>query len=209
MTEVIDGYFARKYDEEARRNMLPFYREFAEKVVSEIKEGKVLEIGPGPGYIAIFIAQLSRDIEIIGLDASRTMVEIAGKNAEICGLSERVKFTEGNAEQIPYEDSHFDMIVSSGSLHHWRNPRRVFREIHRVLKPGGRAFIRDLRRDTSREEVDKIAREIKSWVMRWGFRRSVREAYTKEEVPGLLKDLNFSSVNVEVEGPNMEIFLVK
>jgi hypothetical protein len=41
MTEVIDGYFARKYDEEARRNMLPFYREFAEKVVSEVTSSPI------------------------------------------------------------------------------------------------------------------------------------------------------------------------
>jgi ubiquinone/menaquinone biosynthesis C-methylase UbiE len=58
-----------------------------------------------------------------------------------------VNFTYGDAQQIPFPDQSFDLVLSTLSLHHWRDPGAVLDEINRVLQPGGAFFVFDLRRD--------------------------------------------------------------
>nr|WP_289230774.1 methyltransferase domain-containing protein [Candidatus Korarchaeum cryptofilum] len=78
--------------------------------------------------------------EVIGIDVSEDMIRIARKNAE----GKNVKFLVGDANKMPFEDDSFDLVVSTGSLHHWRNPVNVLNEIYRVLRPGRKALIYDL-----------------------------------------------------------------
>ena len=109
----IEGYFAIKYAEWAKNmeKMRDEYRRLAAKVASEIKVGKALEIGPGPGYVSIEMARLLLEVEVVGLDVSETMIEIATRNADEYGVSERVEFRQGDASQMPFEESSFDFRV--------------------------------------------------------------------------------------------------
>jgi ubiquinone/menaquinone biosynthesis C-methylase UbiE len=66
------------------------------------------------------------------------MVKIARRNVEKAGLSSRVRFMVEDANKMPLEDSSFDLIVSTGSLHHWKKPLHVINEVYRVLKDGGK-----------------------------------------------------------------------
>jgi SAM-dependent methyltransferase len=54
--------------------------------------------------------------------------------------------------RLPHPDSAFDLVLSSFSMHHWEDPAKAFAEIHRVLRPGGRAIIYDLSRAWTRVE---------------------------------------------------------
>jgi methylase of polypeptide subunit release factors len=83
VSQGIEGYFAIKYAEFAKNTekLQEEYRKLANKTASIIQEGKLLEIGPGPGYISIEIAKLLPKMEIIGLDISDTMIEIAKRNS--------------------------------------------------------------------------------------------------------------------------------
>ena len=77
-SDGIDGYAAYKFDEMASLPAFrPEYRKTAEKVSELIDSGLVLEIGPGPGYGAIELAKLQERVQIVCLDASKTMIEIA------------------------------------------------------------------------------------------------------------------------------------
>lgn len=90
----------------------------------------MLEVGSGPGHIAAALAEAGADV--VGIDFSASMIEVA--KARYPALS----FQEADAESLPFEDESFDAVVSSFTVHHLARPEKVFREVRRVLKPGGR-----------------------------------------------------------------------
>jgi len=151
--EAIPNFASGWYSWIARKS--PFirdlYQEVAGEVCSKLSSGKVLDVGTGPGYLPIEIAKKSAALEIVGIDLSQKMVEIANQNAENTGLSNRVRFQFANAGNLPFEDESFDLVVSTLSFHHWRDPKAYIKEIYRVLKKNGEADIYDLRRDTTAE----------------------------------------------------------
>jgi ubiquinone/menaquinone biosynthesis C-methylase UbiE len=209
-SEGIEGLFAHRYDEFARSPIsMSHYRRVAAEVAQRVQSGKILEIGPGPGYISIEIAKLLPRAESIGLDVSQTMVEIAIRNAARAGVSDRVAFRLGNASQMPFPFESFDFVVSSGSLHHWKEPTRIFNEIYRVLKVGGEALIGDLRRDSPKELKNEMVAEIDSWFMRWGLRHSFSDAYIKNEMMEILAHTQFSDYKVDEDGIGLRIGLRK
>ena len=102
----IEGYFATKYAEVAKNTeiMRNEYRKLAVKAALEAQIGKALEIGPGPGYISIELAILSPELQIIGLEISDTMIEIARNNVKEYGLSDRIELKRSDASKMPFED---------------------------------------------------------------------------------------------------------
>jgi ubiquinone/menaquinone biosynthesis C-methylase UbiE len=196
-SDGIDGFLAYKYDEMAS---LPAfraeYRKTAADLVGLAGGGLVLEIGPGPGYAAIELAKLVEDVQIVCLDASQTMIEIASRHVEEEGLGERITFKKGVAHRQSFPDEHFDLVFSSGSLHEWRQASEAFQEMHRVLKSRGRVRVTDLRRDANQEALDGLARAIPSTLMRWGLRHSVAEAYTREKLVEVLSQTPWSEYEI-------------
>jgi ubiquinone/menaquinone biosynthesis C-methylase UbiE len=207
----VEGYFAIKYAEFAKNTdkLRKEYRRLADKTASVVQEGKLLEIGPGPGYISIEIAKLLPKMEVTGLDISDTMIEIAKTNANECGLSERIEFRKGDASNMSFEASSFDFVISSGSLHHWKKPTQIFNEIYRVLKPGCKALIFDLRKDAPKEKIKEWANIIDSRVMRWGLKHSFGESYTAQQIEKIIKDTLFTDFEIKEEGINLVIWLKK
>ena len=131
--------------------MKDFYREVAEEASSRVSSGQILDIGTGPGYVPLEIARRSQNSEIKAIDISPAMIRIASKNAKDAELAGHVHFQYGSAESIPFGDGYFDLIISTLSFHHWAKPRECLKEIHRVLRNGGEAWIYDLRRDPTQE----------------------------------------------------------
>jgi methylase of polypeptide subunit release factors len=70
--------------------MKGFYRQVASEVAVELRQGRILDVGTGPGYLPIEIARSIPGVEVVGIDVSSDMVEMARKNAERAGLSGRV-----------------------------------------------------------------------------------------------------------------------
>jgi len=204
----IEGYFAIKYAEFAKNTeeMRREYKRLAEKVATCIEKGRLLEIGSGPGYVAIELSKL-RSFEITGLDISEAMIEIAKRNAK--DADAEVEFRLGDAANMPFEDNTFDFIVSSGSLHHWKDLVRVFNEMHRTLKTKGKVLICDVRRDASKEELNKIAEKVDSLIMRWGLRHSIKESYIKEEIVDLIAKTKFKKCKITETPIDLEIWLEK
>ena len=121
-----------------------FYARVANEVAAVHPRGKILEVGSGPGRLAVQLAREAPGITITGMDISEAMVERASRRAAGAGLSERVQFEVGDVAALPLSDGEFDGVVSTLSLHHWSDPASGLAEIHRVLKPGGEARIYDL-----------------------------------------------------------------
>jgi SAM-dependent methyltransferase len=121
-----------------------FYARVAGEVAAAHPGGKLLEVGSGPGRLAVRLGQEAPGVEVTGVDLSVAMVERAARRAAEAGLTERVRFEVGDVGALPLSDQDFDGVVSTLSLHHWADPVRGLAEIHRVLKPGGEARIYDL-----------------------------------------------------------------
>lgn len=153
---------------------------------SGIRSGAALEIGPGPGYFGLEWLKATEGTRLVGLEISPAMIASAEKNADGYGLTERVRYQEGTALAMPFEDGIFDAVFSNGSLHEWESAGAVFDEIARVLKPGGRFCITDLRRDLSPEIYRFMYESCDPPEIRSGFETSVRAAYTREEIMDLL-----------------------
>ena len=133
---------SRDFYQLSRTLFSPVYPLIADQILSEtgICSGKGLDIGCGPGDLAIEIARRS-DLNMYACDISGEMFRIASEN--ICGASmnERVIPVLGDVHTLDFSDSCMDLIVSRGSWIFWNDLPVAFREIFRVLKPEGIAYI--------------------------------------------------------------------
>lgn len=123
-------------------------RKIAEDIVEKIGSGSIVDLGSGTGYLSIEIAKRAPGLQVYGIDLSRQMVKITRGHARDV---ENAQFKFGNASSLPFEDNSIDFIVSTGSLHHWKKPAKVFDECYRVLKNGREAWIYDGCVDSTRQ----------------------------------------------------------
>jgi ubiquinone/menaquinone biosynthesis C-methylase UbiE len=137
-----------RYDRYAATYMAPEYRYFVRKILhTGIRSGRVLDIGTGSGRLAIELAK-ARDcnFNIVGLDISQGMLQRARENARQAGVENKIDFVPATGTDLPFSDKSFDLVISYASLHHWRYPVKVFKEIDRVARENGRIIIRDNKR---------------------------------------------------------------
>jgi len=105
-----------------------------------VKKGVCIDVGSGPGALAISVAKIT-DLKIYSLDISDKMQEIAIANIENKGLKHEIFPVKGDVHSLPFSDDFADLIISRGSMFFWENKETSFREIYRVLKPDGFAYI--------------------------------------------------------------------
>ena len=103
---------------------------------------QVLDVGTGPGRLPVEIARRCPEIWVTGLDVSARMVEAAHAAIE---PGQQVIAEVGDVGALPYREGSIDLVVSTLSQHHWPDLAAATRELARVLAPGGRIWIYDLR----------------------------------------------------------------
>src|SRR5512134_222825 len=102
-------------------------------------EDHVLEVASGSGGPALFLARTT-GCRVTGVDANENGVATASGMADRAGMAEQVRFTVADATaRLPFEDGAFDALLCMDSMNHFPDRLAVFREWHRVLRPGGRA----------------------------------------------------------------------
>jgi ubiquinone/menaquinone biosynthesis C-methylase UbiE len=135
------------YDLLAGRLLGGLYDTVARDVAGSIgglEAPEVLEVGPGPGDLAVRLARLVPRGRITGLDVDAAMVAIAERKVAAAGVGGRVRFVVGDVSAIPFPDASFDLVVSIFSVHHWPDAAGGFAEVRRVLRPGARGLVFDL-----------------------------------------------------------------
>jgi len=141
--ERIPGLLASSYEKASRMVIDSYYSQVADEILSHIRQGDILDLGTGPGYLPIEIVKRAPDINITGVDLSRKLIHMARANAQKAGLSSRLSFEVGNSARLRFDDAVFDMVISTGMLHSLKNPVNILKEIKRLLKLGGEAWIYD------------------------------------------------------------------
>ena len=114
---------------------------------------KVLDVGCGSGILLNGAAMRLTTGKATGIDiwaphSGGGNLELLWKNARAEGVADKIEFKEADARKMPFEDASFDVVLSSGALHHishnFDDHERAVREIVRVLKPGGKIVIWDI-----------------------------------------------------------------
>jgi ubiquinone/menaquinone biosynthesis C-methylase UbiE len=203
------GWAARSYARNADKGARE-YEALARRLAAELPPGAaVLDVATGPGHLAVALAGLG--LRATGLDVSRTCVEIAREKAAAAGVA--AEFHEGNAAALPFPDASFDFAVCRASFKNFSDPAGALREMRRVLRPGGRALVADLRRDVTSAEIDECLRgaglgPLGAWAARWAFRLILtRRAYTRERMSALADAAGFSGREIAASGLSFELSL--
>ncbi len=104
----------------------------------------VVDLGSGPGKDSLHAAEaVGSTGKVIGIDFSDEMLELAKENAQERGIT-NAEFRKGNLIDLPVEDNSVDLVISNCVIVLVPDKRKVFEEVHRILKPGGRIVESDL-----------------------------------------------------------------
>jgi ubiquinone/menaquinone biosynthesis C-methylase UbiE len=131
-----------KFNRVAKTAFAPIYPYLAEQIKNKfgITEGTCVDIGSGPGSLAIAMAKIT-DLRVFSLDLQAEMSDIARQNFAEEGLEKRIEAVTADVHHMPFADNSVDIAVSRGSIFFWDDKAAAFREINRILKPSGIAYI--------------------------------------------------------------------
>jgi ubiquinone/menaquinone biosynthesis C-methylase UbiE len=206
MEGVIASWYARQTAREADE-----FRCIARRIAAYVNSTcRVLEVAPGPGYLAIELARLT-GCHMTGVDISRTFIRIASANARKASV--RIDFTPGDAADLPFSADQFDFIVCRAAFKNFTRPLAALDEIHRTLKSGGTALVIDLRKDFSPQGVTEYVRG-RGWfsaaMIRLTFNTMLkRRAYTREAVMALVSESQFGQGELRLDPLGFELWLRK
>lgn len=189
------------------------FEEISTFIESDLKQGRLLDIGTGPGRLLYEIHKRIPQIYLHGLDISKSMLYIAQqhlqniKNVDLC---------IGNIVKTEYQTNYFDCIISSGSFYCWDRPIEGLNEVFRILKPNKTAYIFESNGDYNKtlfgsrlEENIKgfsIARKL---ISRFFLKKQLKMTYTIKEFDEILKKTDFkdSYTIVPIELGNLPIYV--
>jgi arsenite methyltransferase len=167
--------------------------------VATLQPGEtVLDLGSGGGLDCFLAArQVGESGHVIGVDMTKEMLEKARSNQARMNVR-NVEFREGYLEKLPVENSSVDVVISNCVINLSPDKPQVFREVFRVLKPGGRVSFSDIVTDGSLPE------ELQKNMEAWG--ACVAGALDLSEYTTGLTDTGFTDVKVQPKGDASELF---
>ena len=145
---------------------------------------RVLDVGCGHGRTVERAVSMVAEGFVAGVDLSERMVRMACRRNRRHIKEGRVEIKEGDSARIPYPERSFDKVCSVHTLYFWPDPLRHLREIHRVMKPGGRFVL-----GFGPKEDEQAASQFPSSVYRF---------YTGEEVRNLLRQVGFTEIETTI-----------
>ncbi len=190
---------AARYAEMAEGLMVQ-YRGFLKHLKTLNVGSRYLEVGSGPGVLTAAVARGTPHAQITGVEISPDMVAVAREYVERADLASRIRFLVGDVEDRNVFGSlgQFDLVYSTFSLHHWKDPKKAIQNLMSALVDGGILYLHDLRR---------------AWWLCWvpirnGFWDSIRAAYTAQEMREMLRGLGIERHEIKSVFPFMQSVLI-
>lgn len=192
-----DGDEAESYDEMDHSEV---NRLFVEDFLKDGPAGEeVIDLGTGTAQIPIVLCESDETCKVMASDAAVSMLEIAKINVAAAGFEHRIQLHHGDSKSIGFEDESFDSAISNSLIHHLPTPLAAMEQMVRIVRPGGRIFVRDLMRPGDLETVESLvstyaANETEQ--NRQLLRQSLIAALTLEEIQELVETLGYSGDSV-------------
>lgn len=160
--------------------------------LANLKKGQVvLDLGSGAGFDCFLAAaKVGPHGKVIGIDMTPEMIEKAQANAQKSG-AKNVEFRLGEIENLPAEDNSIDVVISNCVINLSADKPKVFKEIYRTLKPGGKIAISDMA--LKKELPQKIRKNIEAYV------GCVGGAILIDEYKRIVEDAGFKNVKITLK----------
>lgn len=160
-----------------------------------------VDLGTGPADIPQRVLRARPHWQILAVDAAAAMLELARTETERAGLVHAIRLVQAAATASGLPAATHDVVFSNSLLHHVVDVDGLWREVQRLLRPGGLVFVRDLLRPPTREQaralVERHAGDA-SELLKQEFYRSLLSAYTPDEVRAQLERSGLAQLQVRV-----------
>jgi SAM-dependent methyltransferase len=200
------SFFYRRW---AEPSLAPLYRRVGAEI--PIEEGRLLDVGCGPGKLDRLLAASNPGLEVVGLDASPAMLKQARQGPVLPNL----QFREGAIEDADFDEP-FDFAVSLLSFHHWEDPQRGLDGTHRLLAPGACFWIYEPDAEASDVDIRLDRAPLWGWLrIPAGFQRlmarthGLSEREIEEKVRPLVAETAFGSLEASRKGSTWRLVLQK
>ncbi len=167
--------------------LMPLGHESIYKVVSKVlnlqSEDDLLDVACGAGY---FLKRYAHHVKnIAGLDYSKVMVDMAKKKHKKRIAAGTAEIVHGEASKLPWEDNKFNVVTSMGSFIVFPKPLESFREMYRVLRPGGRVAV-------SIEYNAEDGKDYSKYIEKYGM-----GIWTEDEIRNMMKEAGFADISIK------------
>lgn len=196
------------FDNIVKEVFAPIYPVISEQIIkkTELTNGKCLDAGCGTGALGRAYAKKTQ-MEIIFFDKSNEMIELSKQYVKEENLHNRSSFILGDIHNIPCENQTLDLVISRGSTPFWDDWTKAYKEIFRVLKEGGKAYI------GGGFGNEKLRKEIKETMQKrnpeWKKSFQDRLKSKKEILPQIMKNLNPSNYEIIDDESGFWVYFVK
>lgn len=157
---------------------------------------RLLDVGTGPGRLLAEIRKLDPNVELYGLDISHAMVKLATRNLN----GQTVSLQIGSIRRTGFEASFFNVVTCSGSFYLWDEPVACIEEIHRILAPGGSAFLYESIRDYNQQAFrtalqNNLQREglLRRLIAPHFLRKQLSMTYSTDEIQSIVAQTSFAA----------------
>ncbi|MGH7933901.1 MAG: class I SAM-dependent methyltransferase [Candidatus Binataceae bacterium] len=151
--DVIRAEFTRQADAYAAAPAITDAERLARLVaaINPLPGARALEVATGPGYVAMALA--ARCHEVVGLDLTPAPIAIAERIRRERGI-ENVRFLVDDAENLPFNEGEFDIVVCRFAFHHFEDPAAILAQMCRVCRAGGTVAVEDMFASEMRARAD-------------------------------------------------------
>lgn len=173
---------AEKFDQAKGMDVYKMCKESYAPILQEVKKDtfwSLLDVGCGTGNSIERLKNEFPEKKYVGMDLAENMIAVA-KGKRIPGAD----FVVGDAENLPFKEAQFDVIICKESFHHYPHVEKFFESAYRTLKPGGRLLILDM-------AIPAVGRWIDNHILFPMMKKGDAHVYGIEEVKRLYRSAGF------------------
>jgi ubiquinone/menaquinone biosynthesis C-methylase UbiE len=200
---------AKEYAEIANQVFTPIYPVIAKQIMDrcKISKGLCIDVGTGPANLAIALAKIT-DLKTFAMDHSWYILPMAKENIKTANLLDRIIPVVGDAHRMPFQNNVVSLIISRGSMRFWRNKPVAFKEIHRILLPGGKGYV------GGGMGSSQFSEEINQGMMKWNkqWKKGRSNKYKKKDVAyfrEILRNAGFIHYEIIIDDSGFWVYLEK